>query len=242
MKKQLLLVSAMISSGLCLAQEVGRVISSTPILQQVGTPRQVCTVEQVAVQQPKSGAGALMGAIAGGAAGNALGHGAGQAAATLFGGIAGAVIGNNVEGAAGTQLQNVQRCQIQTFYENATVAYNVVYEFAGRQYTVQMPNDPGSSIRLQVSPVAASAQMPALSYAQAPAIMSTDSGTQTVYVQQPANVVVVPASYPGYYAAPYYQSAYQPYYQPYFPLIGLALGYSFWGGGHRDAGHHRGHH
>ena len=205
MKKQLLLVSAMISSGLCLAQEVGRVISSTPIVQQVGTPRQVCAVEQMAVQQPKSGAGAVMGAIAGGAAGNALGRGAGQAAATLFGTIAGAVIGNNVEGSGGTQLQNVQRCQVQTFYENATVAYNVVYEFAGKQYTVQMPNDPGPSIRLQVSPVGASAQTPATTYAQAPAAVSTDPGVQTVYVQQASNVVVAPANtYSGYYAAPYY--------------------------------------
>ncbi|MEI8031503.1 MAG: hypothetical protein WCH35_17145, partial [Comamonadaceae bacterium] len=85
MKKLLLLSAAMASSGLCLAQEVGQVISSTPIMQQVGVPRQVCTTEQVAVQQPKSGAGALMGAIAGGAMGNAVGGGNGKTAATMLG-------------------------------------------------------------------------------------------------------------------------------------------------------------
>src|SRR5665647_2419223 len=71
MKKQLLLTAAIVSSGLALAQDYGRVISAMPILQQVSTPRQVCTTEQVNVQQPKSGAGAVMGAIAGGAMGNA---------------------------------------------------------------------------------------------------------------------------------------------------------------------------
>ena len=52
------------------AQEVGKVISSTPVIQQVAVPRQVCTTDQVVVQGQKSGAGAAMGAIAGGAVGN----------------------------------------------------------------------------------------------------------------------------------------------------------------------------
>jgi uncharacterized protein YcfJ len=60
MKRLLLLSAAIVSSGLYMAQDVGRVISSTPIIQQVGVPRQVCTTEQVAIQQPKSGADALI--------------------------------------------------------------------------------------------------------------------------------------------------------------------------------------
>ena len=39
------------------AQEVGRVISSMPIIQQVAVPRQVCTQQQVATQPRKSGRG-----------------------------------------------------------------------------------------------------------------------------------------------------------------------------------------
>ena len=35
------------------AQEVGKVISSTPVIQQVAVPRQVCTTEQVVVQGHK---------------------------------------------------------------------------------------------------------------------------------------------------------------------------------------------
>ena len=129
-------------------------------MQQVGVPRQVCSTEQVAMQQPKSGAGAVIGAIAGGAMGNAVGHGAGQAAATMIGILGGAVVGDRVEGAPAVQMQNVQHCAMQTFDENRPVAYNVVYEYAGKQYSVQMPNDPGPMIQLQVSAVGSSAQMP----------------------------------------------------------------------------------
>jgi len=158
MKKLLLLSAALVSSGLCLAQDMGHVISSTPVIQQVGVPRKVCTNEQVAIQQPKSGAGALMGAIAGGAMGNAVGGGGGKAAATMIGIFGGAVVGDRIEGASETQVQNVQHCTMQTFYENRTVAYNVDYEYAGKHYSVQMPYDPGPSIALQITPVVSGAR------------------------------------------------------------------------------------
>lgn len=66
-----------------MAQEVGRVISTQPVLQQTAVPRQVCNTVQVPVQAQKSGAGALVGALAGGAVGNQIGQGAGNAAATI---------------------------------------------------------------------------------------------------------------------------------------------------------------
>jgi hypothetical protein len=37
------------------------------------------------------------------------------------------------------------------------MAYNVVYEFAGKQYTVQMPQDPGPTVRLQITPMSPAA-------------------------------------------------------------------------------------
>lgn len=220
MKKILLLAVASGASGMVLAQEVGRVISSTPIIQQVGVPRQVCTTEQVAIQQPKSGAGAVMGAIAGGALGNAVGGGSGKAAATMLGIFGGAVLGDRVEGAPLSQVQDVQRCSVQTFYENRPVAYNVIYEYAGKQYSVQMPNDPGPSIQLQVSPVGAAAQI-------------TEAASFGTYVQpgysQPANVYVAPAVTRGYYGNPYYA---RPYYAP----IGIELEYRY-EDGHRRRRH-----
>ena len=136
------------------AQEVGRVISSTPIIQQVAVPRQVCNNEQVVTQGQKSGAGAAMGAIAGGAIGNSMGQGSGRAAATMLGLFGGAILGDKVEGAGAPEVRNVQNCSQQMFYENRTMAYNVVYEFAGKQYTVQMPQDPGPTVRLQITPMA----------------------------------------------------------------------------------------
>ena len=68
----LLALTVIALTPLAQAQEVARVVSATPIVQQVATPRQVCSNEQVAVNGPKSGAGAAMGAIAGGAIGNSL--------------------------------------------------------------------------------------------------------------------------------------------------------------------------
>ncbi|HEX5285381.1 MAG TPA: glycine zipper 2TM domain-containing protein, partial [Polaromonas sp.] len=77
---------------------LARVISSTPVVQQVAVPRQVCSNEAIITQAPKSGAGALMGALAGGAAGNAIGNGGGRAAATMIGLVGGALIGDRIEG------------------------------------------------------------------------------------------------------------------------------------------------
>jgi uncharacterized protein YcfJ len=205
MKKLLLLSASLLAGGVGLAQEVGRVISSTPVVQQVGQPRTVCSVEQVVVQPAKSGAGAIMGAIAGGAVGNAVGGGGGKAAATMLGIMGGAIVGDNIEGAPFTQTQNVQRCGTQTFYENRTVAYNVVYEYAGKQYSVQMPNDPGPSVQLQITPV----------------------GSVSQGATNPA-----PVTYPqGVYAQPMVQPAYPVYAPAYYdPPVRLNLGLGYWGG------------
>ena len=158
MKKLFILSASLAVSGLCLAQDMGRVMSATPVIQQVSVPRKVCTNEQVAVQQPKSGAGALMGAIAGGAIGNAVGGGNGKTAATVLGIFGGAVVGDRVEGAPDAPVQNVQHCVMQNFMENRTVAYNVAYEYAGKHYSVQMPYDPGPSIQVQITPVVSGPQ------------------------------------------------------------------------------------
>ena len=161
MKKLLVLTAAMASCGLSFAQqEWARVVSTTPVIQQVTVPRQVCNTEQAVVQQQKSGAGALMGAIAGGALGNAVGGGSGKTAATVLGIIGGAVVGDNIEGAPPAQVQNVQHCRMQNFYESRTVGYNVAYEYAGKQYSVQMPQDPGQRILLQITPVVTNGSMP----------------------------------------------------------------------------------
>jgi uncharacterized protein YcfJ len=212
------------------AQDIlGRVISSTPVIQQVAVPRQVCSTTAVVSEAPNSGAGAVMGALAGGAVGNAVGNGSGRALATMIGLVGGAVVGNNVEGPR-NQLQNVQQCSTQTSYENRTMHYDVVYEYADKRYNIQMPNDPGQYVRLQINPVGTlppPAQTQTYQQYQQPDVVY--SQPTTVYVQ-PAPTVV--------YGSPYYQ---QPYYAP----IGISLGFGYrggygYGGGYRGGyGHWR---
>ena len=141
------------------ADEYARVVSTTPIVQQVAVPRQVCSQQQVTTQPHKSGAGAVMGAIAGGTIGSALGgRGSDRALGTAIGAFGGAIFGDKIEGAPPPEVRTVQTCNNQNFYESRVVAYNVLYEYAGKQYTVQMPQDPGPTLRLQITPMISSNQ------------------------------------------------------------------------------------
>lgn len=218
------------------AEEIGRVISSTPVIQQVAVPRQVCADQPVVVQQPSSGGGALLGAIVGGIVGNQIGHGMGRAAATGIGAIAGAAVGDNVEG-RGYQTQYAQQCSTQTWYENRTTGYNVVYEYAGKEYHVQLPYDPGPSIRLQVTPVGANPPPPAEAVGTNPpgiplgTIVGPPMGQPMVVAPRSVYPAVYPAAYPtvypGYYQRPYY-----------YPPVGISLNFGYTSG-HRH--HRRGH-
>jgi uncharacterized protein YcfJ len=219
------------------AQEQGRVISSQPVIQQVAVPRQVCSNQQVVVEGQKSGAGGLMGAIAGGAIGSNVGSGSGRALASMIGFIGGAAMGDRIEGAPSAQMQTVQNCTTQTFYENRTASYNVVYEFGGKQYSTQMQNDPGQFVQLQVTPVGGSQQAQPQNIGQsmghnmgipAPVIQPAP---QPVYQQAP----VVAASPQVVYAQPQvvYQQPQVVYQRPYYPVIYPAINIGFgWRGGY----------
>lgn len=204
MKRMIAAVLALGAVASVCAQDVGRVLSSTPMVQQIAVPRQVCSNEQISYQGPNSGAGALLGAIAGGALGNAAGgQGAGRAAATAIGMVGGAVLGDRLEGPAPERTEIVQRCGVQNFFENRTVGYDVVYEFGGRQYSVQMPSDPGPTIAVQVSPLGGGLAP------QAP----------------PLALVVQPAT--NYITVPVARNYYSPYYYP--PVV---VPFAFYGHGH----------
>jgi len=207
----ILFIAASAAGGAGAAEDVARVLSSTPVMQTVAVPRQSCSVQPVAVAPARSGAGAVLGAIAGGAAGNAIGSGSGRAVATVIGLIGGAVLGDSIEGAGGPQVQPMQQCTTQTYYENRAVAYNVVYEYAGRQYAVQMPSDPGPTVRLQITPVGNAAPPPVY----APPVYAPPAVPQAM---------VAPAVYyaPPVVAAPTYR----------YPPIGIQFHIGI-GGGHR---------
>jgi len=214
--KKIVIFSALVAvAAAASAQEQGRVLSATPVVQQVAVPQQVCGNETVYSGNRTTGAGAVMGAIAGGAAGNAIGKGSGRAAATALGVIGGAVLGNQIEGGQ-PEYQNVQRCTTQTYYENRTVGYDVVYEYAGRQYTTRTQTDPGRWI-----PVSVQATEPAYStspyapsgvYSQ-PGVVTSPYPAQPVY-QQPTYVTppVTVIEY-GYDRRPYYPPHHNPYWR-----------------------------
>ena len=63
------------------------------------------------------------------------------------------MLGNRIEGPSAPQVRDQTTCGTQTVYENRTVGYDVTYEYAGRQYRVQTPQDPGPTLRVQVSPL-----------------------------------------------------------------------------------------
>jgi uncharacterized protein YcfJ len=219
------------------AQEVGRVLSSTPVIQQVAVPRQVCSNQPVAVQQPNSGAGAVVGGLAGGVIGNQIGGGSGRAAATALGVIGGALLGNRVESNTNQpQMANVAQCSTQTFYENRTMGYNVRYEYAGKEYQVQMPYDPGPTIKLQVTPVSAAQPAPDVAEAPAPEVAQPGTVQSAVVAGAPTVAPAYPAyaTYPAYPAYPVYAPA--PAY--WWPPVSLSLGFGWWGG---HGGHWGGH-
>ena len=246
--KKVLVLSALSASGLLTfnasaADILARVITSTPVVNQVAVPRQVCNTQQVITETPRSGGGALLGAVAGGAVGNAVGNGGGRALATVIGLVGGAMVGDRVEG-SNSQVQNIQQCSTQTFYENRASHYNVVYEYQGTQYNVQMAQDPGPYVRLQVTPVGAIGSGTAPGSAPAPqpgfpAQQIQPAQPQTYYQQapsQPGYVVqqpvylapVVVESYSTYYPRPYYpQYYYRPYYGP-SVSFGYSRGYGRW--------------
>jgi uncharacterized protein YcfJ len=199
------------------ATEYGRVISSTPDYAQVSVPQQQCYDEQQAVRQPSSGGGALLGAVVGGVVGNTIGRGTGgRTLATGVGAVVGAAVGDRAEAQnAPVGTRTVQRCQNTSQLEERVVAYNVVYEYAGRRYSTRTSNPPGDTIALNVNvaPESASAPPP-VAYSPAP-----------VYAPAP---VVYAAPAPVYYGPPaYYGPRY--YYGP--PAVTFGANFHF--GGHR---------
>jgi uncharacterized protein YcfJ len=200
------------------AYEQAKVVSSTPVVKQVQMQQRVCNNQPVEVPAPNTGAGAVLGAIVGGAVGSAVGQGSGNAAATALGAVGGAIIGNQAEG-SGTRVQNAVSCTVRQTTQNVTV-YQVVYEWGGKSYSVEMPRDPGPSITVQVAPVVAQAGMPGTLPGTLPPMDATVGTTTTVVVPQAPPVYNV---YPYGYVVP--------------PAVGLYWGYG-WGPRYRWGRHH----
>ena len=211
MKKLLLVSGLMMVSGFAAAEEVGKVISSTPVTREVGVQQKQCAPD------------------------------------------------------AGPR----DACRSVTNFETRTIGYKVVYEYAGKQYTTQLAENPGATVSLQITPAVA---------ARSAARSSSSPVTETIYEERwdadrdrpyrvvrstegwdasrdrsYSDTVSVEPRYvervyvsPSYYApGPYYYPSYYGYYgAPLLPLLGLSVGLSrgFRGGGYYGYRGHHGHH
>lgn len=235
------------------ATEYARVVSATPVVSQVGVPRQDCVeVERVVRSQP-SGVGALIGAVVGGVVGHHIGSGGGRVAATGLGAVAGAVTGNQIESNNGYATAYPARsCRTVTTNESRVVAYDVVYEYNGQRYTTRTAGDPGPRLAIDVRPARSERSERYERDEQArpvPPVASYNAVPPT-YVEslppryvQPAAVYVEPAVAPVYYSSPYY--APYGYGRSYWgPALSIGIG-GYWGGhngGYHGGHHHGGHH
>jgi uncharacterized protein YcfJ len=205
------------------AVEYAKVISRTPVLEQVLVPREACRNEATTVQPPKSGAGALVGAIAGGVLGHQVGDGSGRVIATTVGAVGGAVIGNRLEPAPATRVITTQRCVTEQVIENRIAAYDVVYEWGGKQYRTQLDYDPGESLALEISPLRSATVPPAASTSVVPPTVVTP-----IVVSTTAGSIVYPTT-TVYRSVPVYRDA-----RLGFPSVGVSYVYV-----QRDRGYDR---
>ena len=207
------------AAGTTSATEFGRVLSSKQIVQTVGVPRQVCSTEPMLLDTAPTGGGALAGAVVGGLAGNSIGGGGGQIVATMLGFLAGSVVGDRIEASRGPQLFDVEHCSVQNFTENQTVGWDVEYEYAGRRYAARLPNDPGTTVPLEITAAGAA---------------PTANGSLPVYVR-PDGAAPHPVS--AYPSPPYPANGYPTGYPVYSPRpayvgppVSIGLGFTYFGG------------
>ena len=151
-----------------------RVISSRPILDRIPITREECWNERQRVYEDRRvtrtdtgapiGAGTVLGAVVGGVIGRQFGDSnRGKNQGTAAGAIVGGLIGHQVESgnanATTTERvevervpveRNVERCRQVQEVREATVGYDVRYEYAGREFTTRLDRDPGRNLRVRV--------------------------------------------------------------------------------------------
>jgi uncharacterized protein YcfJ len=110
---------------------------------------------QPQISDPAVGGRTLLGGIIGGVIGHQIGHGSGRDFATIAGATIGAGVGYNTAARRiGTESheETVRRCDVsyRHDYEERIDGYRVTYAYNGREYTTDMPYDPGDRIRVRV--------------------------------------------------------------------------------------------
>lgn len=150
-----------------------RVVSVRPIHERIPVTREECWNDRQRGYEERRvvrrdtgapvGAGTVLGAVVGGVLGHQMG-GSDRArdAATVGGALVGGLVGNQIErdGAPPRERvvevervpveRNVERCRTVNEVREATLGYDVSYEYAGREFTTRMDRDPGRNLRVRV--------------------------------------------------------------------------------------------
>jgi len=178
---------ALLSSGAFAAESFtdrARVVSVRPIHERIPVSREECWNDRQRGYEERRvvrrdtgapiGAGTVLGAVVGGVIGHQMG-GSDRArdAATVGGALVGGIVGNQIErdGAPPSRERvvevervpverNVERCRTIQETREATLGYDVRYEYAGREFTTRLDRDPGRNLRVRVDVIPVEGEPP----------------------------------------------------------------------------------
>ncbi|MEO8313951.1 MAG: glycine zipper 2TM domain-containing protein [Pseudomonadota bacterium] len=151
-----LLSGAMLLTALTACNESGaKVLEAKAITQVVRTPREECSDKTVTQQKPVKDDNRVLGTIAGAVVGGVVGRevggkGTSKDVGTVAGAAAGGYAGNRIQKSVqknATEQTTQHVCE--TVYDSRTEetgSYKVRYQLNGKEGTVTMDHNPGSSI------------------------------------------------------------------------------------------------
>jgi uncharacterized protein YcfJ len=151
-----------------------RVVGVRPVHDRIPVTREECWndvqrgYEERRVTRTDTGAtigpGTVLGAIVGGVVGHQFGSSSGgRDRGTAAGAIVGGLVGNQIERdqrgepSRSTEVErvpverNVERCRTVNEVREATLGFDVKYEYGGRQFTTRLDRDPGRFLRVEVN-------------------------------------------------------------------------------------------
>jgi uncharacterized protein YcfJ len=184
MKKTLslaLIPALALTAGAAFAEsfnDAARVVSVRPVTERIPVSREECWndrqrgYEERRVTRSDTGAaigpGTVLGAVVGGVIGHQFGNSSGgRDRGTAAGAIVGGLVGNQVDRSNAPPPRetvevervpverNVERCRTINEVREATLGFDVLYDYRGRQFATRLPHDPGPrlQVRVDVTPV-----------------------------------------------------------------------------------------
>ncbi|HET7728758.1 MAG TPA: glycine zipper 2TM domain-containing protein [Usitatibacter sp.] len=155
-----------------------RVLSVRPVVERIPVEREECWNDRVRGYEDRRvtrsdtgaaiGPGTVLGAVIGGVVGHQFGNSSGgRDRGTAAGAIVGGLVGNQIDRDQGnirpgervTEIErvpverNVERCRLVNEVREATLGFDVRYEYNGHEFTTRLPRDPGRNLRVRVEVV-----------------------------------------------------------------------------------------